>query len=336
MRFNIFDVFAGFGQKESLSLREPTTAQSFLGQISNSLMESLNSETFIQGLRTEAMFESLVASLGGVEILKQEDEGEVYASDETLKVPDFRMVLADGHQVLVEVKNHYQGKVAMKSFSMTEDYFQELIKYCKLMTCDLKVAVYWVCWNIWTLVSPNCFAQEGRRRVLPFLEAMQANEMSILGDVHIGTKFPLCLRLLADKNKPRSVSTKCEAPFTIGAVELYCAGNTISDPIEQRIALFLMLYGDWPSAQPRIEIVDGLVEFMEYTLRPEEDSGQGFEIIGTLSGMFSVFYRAATADQDKIVQLHLNVEPGLLGCLIPPDHKGGALPLWRLIVKKKS
>jgi hypothetical protein len=40
-----------------------------------------------------------------VKLLKQEDAGAIYANRKDLKVPDYRAILADDSQLLVEVKN---------------------------------------------------------------------------------------------------------------------------------------------------------------------------------------------------------------------------------------
>jgi len=65
---------------------------------------------FIYGHLAESLFIQLVAALDNVRLIKQEDAGEVYAQDETLRLPDFRLVLSDGVVVLVEVKNFRQTK----------------------------------------------------------------------------------------------------------------------------------------------------------------------------------------------------------------------------------
>jgi hypothetical protein len=76
---------------------------------------------------------------------------------------------------------------------------------------------------------------------------------------------------------------------------------------------------------------------IEYEFSPEQESQQGFEIVGSLSSMFSTFYRHATAkDGNGVAQIHAKSEPGALGQLIPGDYKGNALPLWRLIVHPKA
>jgi hypothetical protein len=274
------------------------------------------------------MFESMVASLGAVQILKVEDSGEIYVSDETLKVPDFRLVLADGSQMLVEVKNFYQAKDPRQIFDLGADYLEGLARYSKAMSCNLLLAIYWAKWNIWTLVRPEEFKNQGGKRVLDMLEAMKANHMAILGDYSIGTRFPLSLVLHADRTKPRAIGPDGTAAFTIGRVEPYSAGHLIADTLERRIAACLMFYGKWEyEVEPRI--VGNEIEAVEHRWIPEEDHNQGFEIVGSISEMFCTFYKFATQEEGQLGRLRLDITPGSWGTLIPNDYKGGALPLWR-------
>jgi Holliday junction resolvase len=329
VRFDVINAFAEFGRSEKISLRNPAAADSFVERARASINRSLSNEAFLQGLRTELMFESLVASLGAVEILKSEDSGEIYVSDETLKVPDFRLVLADGSQMLVEVKNFYQGQDLRRSFELDGAYLEGLVRYSKAMNCNLLLAIYWAKWNIWTLVRPEVFHNQNEKRTIDMVEAMKANHMVSLGDYSIGTRFPLSLVMHADESKPRYVRPDGSGTFTISNVEFYCAGQLIADPVEQRIATYLMFYGNWTyAAEPRI--VENEIEAVEHRWVPEVDHEQGFEIVGSLSEMFSTFYKFATQDEGQMGKLRLDITPGSWGNLIPEDHKGKMLPLWRL------
>lgn len=278
------------------------------------------------------MFEAMVASFGCVEILKQEDAGEIYASDEVLNVPDFRLVMTDGSQMLVEVKNYYQGGDTIKPFEMDADYLDGLVHYSKAMKCDLMLAIYWTRWNIWTLVHEDVFRGHDSKRTLDMMEAMKANHMANLGDYSVGTRFPLSLVLNADKNKPRSIDANGEGTFTISSVDICCAGQLVTDPIEKRIAIYLILFGKW-EYQTKPRVVDNQFEALEHLWAPHVDNKQGFEIIGSLSEMFCNFYKNATQDGGRIGALRLDVTPGAWGNLIPRDYNGNALPLWRFVLQ---
>jgi Holliday junction resolvase len=328
MRFDLISVFAEYGREEKVSLRNANAAADFVQRARASIDLSLSNDALLYGVRTELMFEALVASLGTVEILKHEDAGEVYVSDEGLRIPDFRLVLSDGSQILVEVKNFYQGKDARQDFELDRNYLQGLIRYSKAMKCDPLVAIYWARWNIWTLVPTEAFADAGERVKIDMLDAMKANHMMKLGDYSVGTRFPLSLVLHADKTKPRKVRADGEATFVISGVDVQCAGKSIANALERRIATFLMFYGRW-MYEVKPQIVGGEIESVEHRWFPEEDHNQGFEIVGAMSEMFCTFYKFATQEERQVGRLRIDVSPGSLGNLIPDDYKGIGLPLWR-------
>ena len=161
------------------------------------------------------------------------------------------------------------------------------------------------------------------------LDAMKADHMASLGDYRIGTKFPLSLVMYADKTKPRAIGQDRTCSFTIAKVEVCCAGSLLTDPVETRIAAYLMFYGRWEYAA-EARIVENEIEAVEHRWVPEEDHQQGFEIVGSLSDMFSTFYKFATQDEGRVAKLRLDVTPGSLGRLIPEDFNRDSLPLWRL------
>jgi hypothetical protein len=91
-----------------------------------------------------------------------------------------------------------------------------------------------------------------------------------------------------------------------------------------------MLYGEWPTGEPRAKIEHNILLAIEYIAAPEEpEPSQPFQIIGTMSGMISRRYNDLTAPQGAIDKLTPSTEPGSLGIAIPPDYKGKHLPLWR-------
>ena len=331
MRFDVFDTFARFAREHQIPLYAATAQEDFVAALRTSIARSLQDERLLHGRRTEAMFEAMVASLGQVQVLKQEDAGEVYLADDTLKVPDFRLVLTDGSQLLVEVKNHYQQDPG-QAFAMSSSYLDGLVRYATQMNCELKVAVYWARWNTWTLVSPTVVRGQGERASLTFEDALRANEMWLLGDLMIGTRFPLRLRLYSDPTRSRSIDEHGEADFTASAIEMFCAERQITDETERNIAFQLMLFGDWPE-EDEVLVVDNKVEWIEFRFHPTEESGQEFAIIGSLSGMFSRAYALATLEAGTVKQLRTSDVPSRLGRLIPEGYKGKALPIWRLSIR---
>ena len=332
IRFGLLDAFAQFGREEKISLQNPAAADGFVERTRASVLSSLSNEALLHGLRTQFMFEAMTASLGAIEILKQEDSGGIYVSEDKLQVPDFRLILKDGSEMLVEVKNFYQGEDARRPFGLDTDYLEGLTLYANAMKCTLMLAIYWSRWNIWTLVRPEVFENRGETKTVHLEQALMGNQMATLGDYSVGTKFPLTMLMFADKSKPRSVAADGAGTFTISNVELYCAGRLIEEALEKRIATHLMFFGKW-NYESEAKVLENQIELVEHRWVPDEDHEQGFEFVDSLSGMFSTYYRFTTQNEGKIENLQLDVSPGSWGRLVPKDYKGKALPLWRFTLE---
>ena len=187
----------------------------------------------------------------------------------------------------------------------------------------MKLAVYWSQWNVWTLVPLSAFKTEGRPSLSMF-RAVKADEMGILGDLHIGTRFPLQLRVIADPAHKRTVGDDGEVAFRIRRVEMYCADQRLTGR-DWNIAMWFMLYGRWEE-EATAKITDGDLVAVNLVRTPQEDHHQGFEFIGTLSSLFSSMYLSSTSDADRVTRLGIKVVGGALGSLIPSDYQSDALP----------
>lgn len=204
-------------------------------------------------------------------------------------------------------------------------------RYGELFGREVKIAVYWSRWGVWTMISLGRIpVNSDGKSYLSMLKAVKINEMADLGDRKIGTKTPLTFRLVADTSKPRGVGRDGEVKFTIGQVEIHSSGKRIDDAEECDLAFYLMLYGEWIASEPVAKIEDGRLIFVQVDTLPKEPTpDQGFEIIGDLSGMISRRYNDLTTSDGEIDRLSPSVEPGSLGALLKDDYKGKFLPLWR-------
>ena len=172
---------------------------------------------------------------------------------------------------------------------------------------------------------------------------MMFNEMATLRDLMIGCKFPLTIEIETRKDKPRSIQGNGEVVFQIAAMNILCANKPVTTQLERNIAWYLINHGDWEE-QPTEAVVNNrqldAVRFSwlptGYGDAPEEHDQQGFAVIGTLSGMFSRYYRAVTAQDGIINRLRIDVSPGQLGQMIPDDYEGTTLPLWRFHLQPKG
>ncbi len=329
-KFEVIDLFDAIGQKQALKLDDEESEKNFLKSIETSLGRH-KTPIILHGRRVEAMFGYMTASLGRSAAIKKEDSGEVFLESTDAKVPDYRVVTQAGEQFLVEVKNCHKTDFSSK-YSIKATYLEGLKSYASLLNFDVKIAIYWSRWNQWVLISLNALRREGAAYVTTFSDSCMQNEMATLGDVTIGTTPPLVFRLLTDPEKPRRIGENGEVTFTIGQVELSCAGQLITEKEEQNLAFYFMLYGDWPTDKPKAHIEDGELLAIEYLAEPvEKTPRQGFEMVGSMSGMISRRYNELTVSSGRVERLSPQVEPGSLGIAIPTNYQGGVLPLWRFI-----
>ena len=129
--------------------------------------------------------------------------------------------------------------------------------------------MYWSVWKLWTLVDATHFSENSDYYIaLP--EAMKRNEMNLLGDHIVATVPPLSLRLYTDPNKPRSIEEDGQVHFTIGRAALFANGKEITDDFEKKLAWFFMLHGKWNKVDHPAEIKNGLLEYTELRVSPEQ------------------------------------------------------------------
>lgn len=329
LRFDLVDLYDAVGRERKLNLNCAEDSSLFKNLINDSLDNSLT-ETMIYGRRTEAMFSYVAASLGKCNIIKKEDSGEVLSSNPEIIVPDYKLVLKDGTQLLVEVKNYRQSK-PFAEFSVKTSYINKLLTYARLVNSEFYFAIYWSAWELWTLVKPCDFVSEAGKSKLSLDTALKRNNMIVLGDAHIATKSPLTIRFYTDKMHPHKVSDKGEAYFVIGKVEIKCDGSTILSKDEQKIAMALMMYGCW-SETSRVwfyEKESQLIDYIEFKFEPEEAKlKQEIDFVGTISTIISRQYCQLTAPNGKVERLTPDISPGLLGIIIPDRYHSETLPLW--------
>jgi len=317
------------GDASDLPVTHRDRVDSIASALRGGMASVLGKESILHGWRVQNLFAEVVAALGTVQLLKSEDVGDCYFSGAKPKPADFRIRSADGRLMLTEVKNVY-GRHRLPSLVLSQGELQGLNRYASLAGADdVTVAAYWANLNLWTLVSLAAFSPDGDRSVLTVSDAMKGNRMAELGDLHIGTKSPLTLTMQADDPKP--LNEAGEAAFTVGSVEIHCDGHLIPDEQEQRIAIQLMLHGNW-SAEEEAIVEDGRLAAIRFTCSPEvsDQERQGFDFVGSLSSMYSAGFNHRTLGEDGAVrELASSVSPGSLGTLIPEGYSGEALPLWR-------
>ncbi|HEV3157629.1 MAG TPA: hypothetical protein VGZ00_09825 [Candidatus Baltobacteraceae bacterium] len=339
-RFDVFEAFSSDTATGGGSIIRLGAIDDFFANARDSVDALLKNEAFLYGKRTEKMFESVVVSLGKARLIKTEDTGGWYNA-EGLAVPDFRVILEDGNQFLVEVKNHHKDWLRTP-FSITSKYFENLQRYGEWMGCPIRLAVYWSTTNHWTVVPLETLKQQSNVYELSFHVAMKSNLMASFGDVIIGTTPPLEIHHVADLSHPRSFDGE-EAEMTLGELKYFCAGREITDKIERGIAFILMAFGNWNEESSLEFDEQGLPSHIVYEYKPggdrnpEEERNQKIKLIGALSGMYSRYFVSATVDETEgdITKIQTKVVPGWWGELIPKDYdfRGATLRLLRLRVQ---
>jgi hypothetical protein len=216
---------------------------------------------------------------------------------------------------------------------MNRAYREKLEAYAAATGGELKLAVFWAKWAMWTLVTPANLIDANGDLTLDMLSALKVNEMSELGDRTIGTKPPLRLQLLADPNKPRSIAPDGTTNFTIGKVKMFCDEDEITDPTEREIAWIFMNHGQWEEAEPQAILKGDDLEAIEFQWEPIERGEENFEMIGTLSRIYARYYAEMTVKENDVVQVLAPHRPDWFAPLLSPDYESKALPLWRFKIQ---
>ena len=328
-KFDVLDLFDAIGRNHKFAFGNKDDEQSFVDIIKSSL-DNNASDSMLYGRRTESMFSYVAASLGQCIFIKKEDCGEFFGEGD-ISIPDYRIVLKNKEQVLVEVKNcHYKS-----SFTMALKQYDDLSKYSSMMNIKLLYAVYWSKWRLWSLVDPKYFDIKDSKAILSFENAMMQNQMIILGDYQAGTTPPLSVRIYPDIAKPHKIIEK-SADFTIGKVELLCNKNIITQEIEKKIAISFILYGEWAETNS-VAVIDENIEYIEFLYSPLEfRESQQFGIVGTLSTIISRQYCHLTAPNGKVERFSPKVLPNKFGFVVPDGYQSDTLPLWRFFIKPKG
>ena len=329
--FDLLAEFGKFGIEQRLSLRDPATISAFIRHVGEKVEGAVGDSPLLHGQRTEAMFEALLVSLGEFELLKAEDGGRLFPNTR-YRTPDFRIVLKDGSHWLVEVKNVYEREpFEQRRRLFRRPYLERLTAYADATGAQLKIAVYWARWSIWTLVSPDRLIRPDGVVDLDMVTAIRVNELSRLGDRTIGTRSPLRLRLTMDEGRTSRIATDGEVTFAIGGIQIFCADQEIVEPEEQEIVWVFMQYGRWRPDEPEAILDGDRLLAIEYRWEPVEKSNQGFEIVGTLSEMFAAYYAEQTVDSGEVVQIRAPMRPNWFEPLVNLCTTRRRLPLWTFV-----
>lgn len=326
-------LFAAHGLNTGTALRDSAAPAAFAAILSEQIARAIQQPTLLRGLRAEAMFEAFVVSLGQCAMLEAEDQGTMHAGA-SFKAPDFRLVLKDGSHWLVEVKHVWiEAPSDQRRTLMEPKYFAAMSNYAKATGADLKLAIFWARWGFWTLVDPKTFVDARSAVTLDMLAALSASEMARLGDRWVGTTAPLILRLTLDPSKSARIYEDGRVERVISSAGRLCGDAVLSDERDKSLAWFFMQFGQCESAGPRARLVGDRPTAIDFVSKPVEATGEGFDMVGPLSRMFSHYYAEQTSQDGEVTQLFAPPRPEWLQPLIEIDRHDGPLPLWTFAVQ---
>ena len=264
----VLRLFDSIGGELGYSIGDAASLEAIIARGKSAFEKARSSPILLHGHRVEKMFGYVSAALGRCRLVREEDGTQpIFLADKSLKTPDYRVVLDSGDQLLIEVKNCHGGSSNPK-LVLDSAYVEALQGYCGLFGVDLRIAIYWSRWRLWSLVPIRRFSSTNGRREIAMLDALRFNEMGRLGEVMIGTLPRLRMRLVADRSKKRAATKRGddtdEVIFTVAAVEFYCGDNRIDDAKEKSLAYYFMMYGSWLAQEPRVEMEGGKPLFFEF------------------------------------------------------------------------
>jgi len=324
--FDLLALLAAFARDQGMALDHPALVETFTADAVRRLKRALTDTALLHGSRTERLFEATVLSLGNFRLLKAEDNGRIHATG-TLRAPDFRVVLDDGAQWLIEVKNVRRKDPFKQHTTMSAAYLGSLQAYADMMGVPLRLAIYWSRWSLWTVIAPEHFRQPNGSLRISMQQGVIANKFSRLGEVSIMTRPPLRIVLGAAKDRPHGVGADSIASFIIGSVRLFSGEHELVDLRDRKLAEVLISYGEWPLGGPFAMTDEHGFAGVQYVAEPEEATGQAFEGIGWASRIFSSFYADQTVEGDRIVQLLGQSAPEWFAPLADWDFDNSKLPL---------
>lgn len=333
-QFNLLAELAQFSFARGIPVGDSKTIELFASHMQETASEAVKSAARLHGHRTQAMFEALLLCLNKHCLLKVEDTGRLHPADR-FKVSDFRVVLPDRSQWLIEVKNVYRKDAWSRKRPLMKRRYQERLEaYASATGGQLKLAVYWAPWRIWTLVSPGRLVDVNGDVRLDIPTAMKMNELSKLGDVMLGTRAPLELVVTCDPAGAELVDADSVAKISISAVQVYCSGHEVTDPVEQQVAWIFMLYGNW-NASMRTVMHGKRLEEIRWLWGPEECANEdlGFEVIGSVSELFAQYYTDQTIEDRKVVQFNARPQGESFESLMMRKYESKRLPIWHFPIQ---
>ncbi|XXX72072.1 hypothetical protein WMF30_30940 [Sorangium sp. So ce134] len=294
-------LLAQHSQLQGIAAYSQEAIRQFGDSVCDGLTSSVSAEHRLRGLRAESLFMAVVSGIGKVQLIKEEDSGELYYTGDDVQVPDFRIVTANSSQLLVEVKVHQLGESPRSQYRLSDRCVRSLRRYSELTGCELRIAIFWEELRTWTLNRLESFipgASCEKKWAIGFPKAFATNEMASLGDVTVATLAPMRFRVELDPDKSEPVPEGKNGKFTVvvSAVSLLSQDRILSG-IAAQIAWKLIWYGKWTEGHRESHYENGRLVWVDHLIVPQEwDDNEVSDtqpmIVGALSEMITNAYLA--------------------------------------------
>ncbi|MBF0724052.1 hypothetical protein [Sanguibacter inulinus] len=315
-------------------IADPARVDAVVGDIRATLLRDLRVESTVNGWRTQALFASLIASLDSCNLMTFVDTGDIYFDGDSVKAPDYFLSLKDGRRLLVDVKAVRGPRKASldEAVKFSASEVRRLRRFGELYGVDVFLAIYHSEMFIWSLVSIDDLDRGvGGGFRISLHDCIMLNQFSILGDVQVGSEFPIEMVIRSDGEKWRDVGDDGRIEFTIGAVDFFVASEPLVLRHEKSLAYFLMMYGGWDVDRVDSVSEEGVVEIRFSALPEERDLAP--QMHGPLSTMHSRRYDLATKTSLGVVALDVQEGLGDFEALLPQDYQSITFPIWRFVLK---
>lgn len=321
-------LFAQHSERQGIAAYSQEAIRQFGDDVCDGLTSSVSAEHRLRGLRAEALFMAVVAGIGKVQLIKEEDSGEVYYAGDEVQAPDFRIVTANSSQLLVEVKVHQLGGSLRSHYRLSDRCVRSLKRYSVLTGCELRIAIFWEELRTWTLNRLESFVPGvscAKKWSISFPRALATSEMGSLGDAAVATLAPMRFRVELDPDKSESVPEGKDGAFTVvvSAVRLLSQDRILSG-IAAQIALKLIWYGKWTEGHREPHYENGRLIWVDHLIVPpewddSEVSGGQPVMVGALSEMITSAYMAGANGTIHTTAKGEVLLPGYMGKFIPDN-----------------
>jgi hypothetical protein len=332
------DLFSRLDGESAGPITDAERLDAVVREFRSGVVTSLQNPARLHGWHAQIMFAQVVRALGHAVLLAEEDMGATWArTTDYVRPGDYRVVLDDGTNLAVEVKNHAAPDLR-RPFRMRADDLAGLARYAELTRSEPRIALYWTGPGLWFLVRPERFTTSGRYATITVETAMAESEMASLGDELIGTVPPLELSFrfkeVGSRSRPDSDGRR-EATAQIRGVAISAGGRQLTTRAGQRLAFYLMWNGKWAEHQDDV-FERGELRRVSFRYEPEDwPHPQGFAFLGWHSELVARSFVLRTSEDGVIRSLRAELDPAAEGLVIP-DPTASEFRLWRMRLQPRS